>query len=248
MTNDTAPQPLEEAPRYLPVPLARPLWTWIFLAANVAVWLLVQFDENAVLGFGLKINALIAQGEYWRLLTAMFLHQELVHLGFNMLALYVLGVDVEATFGPRRFFTIYLLSGLMGSAFSYLLSSADSLGASGALYGLFGALLLYFVRNRRAFGEYGRRRLMNLVAVIVLNLVMSYAIPFIDIWAHVGGLLGGLALGYALAPVYRVAPGDLWGEPRVIDASAPALRTAGPLLVALACALVVALGTWRWTM
>lgn len=247
MTNEP-PQPVEQAPRYLSIPLARPLWTWIFLAINVAVWLLVQFDANAVLGFGLKINELIAQGEYWRLLTAMFLHQSLVHVGTNMLALYVLGVDVESAFGPRRFLTVYLLSGLLGSAFSYLFSPAPSLGASGAIYGLLGALVLYFVQNRQGFGEYGRRRLSNLIGVIALNLFITIALPNIDLWAHAGGLLGGLALGYALAPVYRVAPGDLWGEPRVIDASAPTLRTIGPFLVALACALVVALGTWRWTM
>jgi membrane associated rhomboid family serine protease len=243
MTN-APPQPVEQAPRYLSIPLARPLWTWVFLAVNVAVWLLVQLDANAVLGFGLKVNELIAQGEYWRLLTAMF------HQAWHgpTCSRCIARPGRRSGVRPAPFLAVYLLSGLLGSAFSYVLSPNPSLGASGAIYGLLGALVLYFVQNRQGFGEYGRRRLSNLIGVIALNLFITITLPNIDLWAHAGGLLGGLALGYVLAPIYRVAPRDLWGEAHVVDASAPALRTIGPLAVTLACALLVALGTWRWTM
>lgn len=235
----------------LPVPHFRPVWTYVFLAANVAIWAVVYFTRDGLGGelvkLGVKNNELIAQGEYWRLLTAMFLHIAMVHVFSNMLALYALGPQVESTFGQVRFLVVYSLSGLLGSGLSYLLSPDLSLGASGAIYGLLGALVAYFARNHQAFGEYGRRGLANLLGVIALNLLITVTVPFIDLWGHAGGLLGGLALGWALAPVYRVDRDELWGMPRVVDAGSARARVLVTAAVTLVLVAVVVAGTLRWS-
>ncbi len=244
------PQPQQA---YLPIPISRPLWTYVLIAINVAIWLGVTLTtsdprtgEGLILNLFIKDDVLIAHGEIWRLLTAAFLHQEPLHIGFNMLALYALGPQVESTFGPRRFVIIYLLSGLMGNALSFWLSPDLSLGASGAIFGIFGALLPYLVRNRHGFGEIGRRRLTNLLVVIGINIVFTLSVPYIDLWGHLGGLSAGLALGWALTPVYRVDRDNLWGAPRVIDAGSPSLRVVVTSVVVLVFVAIVALGTFRW--
>jgi rhomboid protease GluP len=235
----------------LPVPRFRPVWTYVLLAANVAIWAVVFFTlgglGDRLLTLGVKDDGLIAQGEYWRLLTAMFLHIEIIHIFSNMLALYALGPQVESTFGHARFLTVYFLGGLLGSALSFLLSPNQSLGASGAIYGLLGALVAFLVRNRQGFGEYGRRRLMNLLGVIGINLLLTISVPYIDLWGHAGGLLGGLALGWALTPVYRVDRDTLWGMPSVIDASSPRARIVVTAAVTLVLLAVIAAGTLRWS-
>lgn len=235
----------------VPVPHVQPIWTYVLLVANVAIWAVVYFTWDGLgaklVNLGVKSDELIAQGEYWRLLTAMFLHIEIVHIFSNMLALYALAPQVESTFGRARFLAVYFLSGLLGSGLSYLLTPGDSLGASGAIYGLLGALVAYFVRNHRGFGEYGRRRLANLLGVIALNLLITIAVPYIDLWGHAGGLLGGLALGWALAPVYRIDRDELWGMPRVVDAGSARLRLVVTSAVTLVLIVVVAAGTLRWS-
>jgi len=235
----------------VPVPRFRPVWTYVFLAANVAIWAVVYFTWDGLgselVNLGVKADELIAQGEYWRLLTAMFLHIQIVHIFSNMLALYALGPQVESTFGHARFLAVYFLSGLLGSALSFLLSPDPSLGASGAIYGLLGALVAYLVRNRQGFGEYGQRRLMNLLGVIGINLLLTISVPYIDLWGHAGGLLGGLALGWALTPVYRLDRDDLWGMPRVVDAGSPRVRLVVTAAVTLVLVAVVVAGTLRWS-
>ena len=119
--------------------------TEILISINVAMFILTQIVDMAtgdgLLRLGAKVNALIGLGEYWRLLSAMFLHADLMHLIFNMMALYILGKDIERFFGKKKFLAIYFLSGLVGSAASYLLVENISVGASGAIFGLMGANL-----------------------------------------------------------------------------------------------------------
>lgn len=148
----------------------------------------VPLSDGSQLPFG------IANGEYYRLFTAMFLHYGILHLAFNMWVLWVIGRYLEKDLGRWRFLTLYLLCGLGGNVATYLFAapSAFSAGASGCIFGLFGALVLV---NRKL-----SRDNSGIYTLLVLNLVITF-LPGtnISVTAHVGGLLTGLALGFALA-------------------------------------------------
>lgn len=135
----------------------------------------------------------VAVGEYYRLLTAAFLHAGIFHLAMNMFALATLGPVLESALGRVRFLALYLLSALGGSVLSFVLSSPGQLGvgASGAIFGLFGA---YYVVVRRLGGE-----TRSIVTLLVINLVITFTIPIIDWRAHLGGLVTGAIVAAALA-------------------------------------------------
>ena len=137
----------------------------------------------------------VAVGEYYRLLTAAFLHGGPFHIAMNMFALATLGPTLESALGRTRFLALYLLSALGGSTLSFLLSDPGQLGvgASGAIFGLFGA---YYVIVRRLGGE-----TRSIVTLLVINLVITFAVPIIDWRAHLGGLLTGTVVAAALAYV-----------------------------------------------
>ena len=161
---------------------------------------------------GALVGALIyTDGEWYRMVTAMFLHASLLHLAFNMLALFWLGTVVEQALGTWRFLLIYFVSGLAGSAGALVLSdpTAVTVGASGAIYGIMGALL---VLEYRATGSFAG----PVLGFIVLNLALTFAIPNISVGGHLGGLAGGILATFALSH-FR-------------DARA---RSIGPALVAL---------------
>ncbi|MDA1362365.1 rhomboid family intramembrane serine protease [Glycomyces luteolus] len=141
--------------------------------------------------FGLEVNApVVAAGGYYRMITAMFLHFGVIHLLFNMVVLWMLGRILERDLGPARFFTAYMLSGLAGSVAVYLFSFGTSTaGASGAVYGLFGLMILI---NRKL-----KRDNQGLYVLLGLNLVLTLIMGF-SFAGHVGGLVGGLACGAIL--------------------------------------------------
>ncbi|MDI5964321.1 rhomboid family intramembrane serine protease [Streptomyces sp. SL13] len=173
-----------------------PLVTIALILANVALFAAVH--SNAALVQQLALNpAEIAQGQYYRLITAVFLHQALAHIGMNMLSLWWIGPAVENALGRARYLALYLVAGLGGSALSFLLLPANEygLGASGAIFGLLGAL---FVLVRRVGGD-----LRQVVIVIVLNLVLTFSISGIDWRAHVGGLITGAAIAYGMVHAPR---------------------------------------------
>ena len=194
--------------------------TWLIIAINVIVWLLMELNggsENSdtLIAFGAKVNELIDQGQVWRLLTAMFLHIGIIHLAVNQYSLYAVGTLLERFMGATRFAILYVLAGLCGSLASYWFSpNAISAGASGAIFGLLGALGIFFLLHRRLFGPAGNRMLANIVAVAAINLVLGASFAGIDNFAHVGGLLGGVALGALLTPRYEIIR-DLNGVPQV---------------------------------
>lgn len=184
------------------------LVTGTLVGLDVAVHLVTLVLPGLIREFGLlaaspapPLTAVqgVAAGEYYRLLTAAFLHGGLFHLLSNMLALASLGPQLEAALGRARFLTLYLLSALGGSALSLALSAPGQLGvgASGAIFGLFGA---YYVVVRRVGGDTG-----PVLGLLAINLVLSVIIPIIDWRAHVGGLVTGalLAAAYAYAPRAR---------------------------------------------
>ena len=205
----------------LPLPILRgQTWvTWGILGINLLLFLLMRgsTDSSVLLQFGAKYGPAIFAGEYWRLFSAMFLHIGLMHLAFNSYALYALGQEVERFFGRGRFLTLYLLCGLLSVAVSYMASSTLAAGASGAIFGLVGALGAFFLHEKDVFGEIGRRRLNNLISVVLVNLVIGFTVPGIDNWAHLGGLAAGLLLGWILSPTYTVKPPTPTSPAQVVD-------------------------------
>jgi rhomboid protease GluP len=172
--------------------------------------------EDYVLDWGAKVNVLIAHGELWRLLTPLFIHASLLHIGFNAYALYALGRQMETFYGPVRFTLLFFLTGLAGSVVSLLLNPLPSVGASGAIFGLIGAEGVLLYRNRRVFGERGRRALQNVIGLIVINLLIGLQ-GGIDNWAHLGGLLGGLTLGWFIGPVWALTLTPVLDGARTLD-------------------------------
>ena len=180
--------------------------TRILIAINIGMFLLAhlggsQLQARLVLigsGFSAGAGGLVgvANGEWYRLLTATFLHVGLLHLALNMFALWIFGSQLERQLGRARYLTLYLLSGLAGSAVSYAFSQPNqpSLGASGAVFGLVGAALV--------IGRKLRYDVSVVAAFLVLNLVIGFMVSGIDWRAHLGGLAAGLTLGaaYAYAP------------------------------------------------
>ncbi|HEU4495073.1 MAG TPA: rhomboid family intramembrane serine protease [Rubrobacteraceae bacterium] len=162
------------------------------------VGLVVQ--PGQVLDEGALIPALVAQGEWWRLLSSMFLHSGAVHLGLNMLSLYFLGSFVEAAFGRGRFLALYLLSGLSGGLAYLYFGGFDvpAVGASGAIFGLLGGVLGYALR--RGTFSWQNPLIRQLLILLALNLYIGFSVPNISNTAHLGGLAGGFAFGWLIAP------------------------------------------------
>ncbi|MFJ2023594.1 rhomboid family intramembrane serine protease [Streptomyces sp. NPDC087897] len=184
------------------------LVTKVLLGINLAVFLLVTVrpalvNDLALVGLawdrqpppGAFVG--VAEGQWYRLVTSMFLHREVVHIAFNMLGLWWLGGQVEAALGRSRYLALYLLSGLAGSALTYLLAAQNqpSLGASGAVYGLFGATAVLMRRM-----NYDMRPVLVLLAV---NLYFTFRWDGIAWEAHIGGLVAGVALAVGLVHAPR---------------------------------------------
>ncbi len=202
--------------------------TYALLAVNAAVWLLMLLsggssDPDVLLRFGAMFGPLVAAGDYWRLFTAIFLHVHLLHLLMNCLGLWIFGKLVEGVYGVNRFIALYLIAGLSGSALSYIFNrDAIAAGASGAIFGVLGALAAYFLAHRDLLGDWGRRNFMSLAVVAVINLAIGALWPGIDNWAHLGGLIGGFLAGIALAPRYRYETDPTpFGNQRRITGKAP---------------------------
>lgn len=140
-------------------------------------------------------------GEPWRLISAMFLHAGLLHLAMNMYCLYQVK-GLEEFFGKLGFASLYLVSGLMGGVASLAFSQgAVSIGASGAVFGLFGALLVVLYQRRHHIGaDAAKSQVFSLLQFLALNLVIGFVVPGIDQAAHIGGLLGGAACAWFMRP------------------------------------------------
>ncbi len=174
----------------------------------------------------------IATGEYWRLFTSMFLHAGIIHIALNMYGLWLFGRVLEDELGSLKMLAVYLMSGLAGGAFSFAFGSgAVGVGASGAIYGLLGAFVAYNYRRRHM--RFYRARLQAVMPWVILNIFLSFSIPFIDWHAHVGGLVAGALALY-------IAEGT--GSPQ----TKRAIMVAGFLgLAALTVALCI-YGTAHW--
>jgi len=187
----------------------RPLFTYIFLGANVLIFLLMALaggstNESTLMAFGVKSNPEIARGEWWRFITPIFIHIGMLHLFFNSYALWIVGPQVEKLYGAARFVILYVLTGVAGVYANYFYHpQSESAGASGAIFGLFGVLLVFGVRYRNSIPPFFKRAVgTGVLPVIVINLIIGFTIPAIDNSAHIGGLLAGAALA-ALIPFQK---------------------------------------------
>jgi rhomboid protease GluP len=196
----------------LSLPLTRPRAIFALLAINVIMYGISVLLGNAIgwqaalFVLGGKQNEAIDAGQWWRLLTPMVLHGGLTHLLFNSWAMYVLGTEAEQVYGTLRFLTIYLLSGLAGSIASYVFNPAVlSVGASGAIFGLLGALAAFAFTSRSFVGwEASKMQLGQMATLAAINLAFGFAMPNIDNSAHIGGMIAGGIVGLALAPRYVI--------------------------------------------
>ncbi len=168
--------------------------SYLFIAINTVLFLLMTFaggstNIEVLYYYGAKEAFSIANGEYWRLITPIFLHIGFLHFALNNLAIYYLGKVTEKIYGSVRFFSIYLIAGIIGNIASFLfLPSNIAAGASGAIFGLFGALLYFgYIYPDLFFRTLGR----DVLTIIGINLVFGIVVPNIDNFAHIGGLIGG---------------------------------------------------------
>lgn len=171
----------------------KPILTYILLAVNVFIFILLELnggstDTETLIKYGAKYNPDIIDGEWWRLISSMFLHIGLVHIIMNMIAVYYLGVMVERIYGSWRFLFIYFMAGIGGSLASFAFTTNVSAGASGALFGLFGALLFFGLIYKKIFFQTMGK---SVLIIIGINIVFGFTVQQIDISAHLGGLTAG---------------------------------------------------------
>ena len=183
----------------------KPIVTYIIIVFNLMVFLygMLHSNDELINIFGNNYE-LVQAGQFYRLLTCMFVHGGIMHLLLNMYALYTIGPVVERYYGKSKYIFIYLVSGLLGSVFSSVFMSAGSIsiGASGAIFGLLGSIC-YFTYYYRATLQGILRE--SIVPVIVINLIIGFMLPSVDLVAHIGGLLGGIlvSMGLGIGDKYR---------------------------------------------
>ena len=177
----------------------KPIITYILIALCVVIYGADLLLGNDLTLLGANYGPLVKDGQIWRIITCVFLHAGIFHLVCNMYALYVVGPRVEDFFGKIKFLLIYLISGISGSLLSIGLNDkVVSVGASGAIFGLFGALLYFGYAYR---GYIGAMVKSQILPVVFLNLMLSFMIPGIDMWGHIGGLIGGVISAYMLGTI-----------------------------------------------
>ena len=179
----------------------KPIATYVLIALCVIMFILSGFGYNteSLLLFGANYGPLVRNGEIYRLIACMFLHGGIIHLGLNMYSLFIIGPRVEDFFGKWKFLLIYFISGISASLLSIGLNqNVVSVGASGAIFGLFGALI-YFGYSYR--GYIGALVKSQVIPIVMYNLLMGFFIPGIDMWGHIGGLIGGIIVANMLGTI-----------------------------------------------
>jgi membrane associated rhomboid family serine protease len=250
-----------ETMRFARAILTRPApFTIVFLVANIFVFLLVYLQSggensplfySALSAYGGKTNALINKGEWWRLVTPIFLHGGVIHLLMNMYGLWILGPYVERLYGSAKFVFFWVMTGVAGVVGSYLTvrpgmqlnlasrflfknSDLVSVGASGALFGLIGVLFVFGIKFRHELPDGFKRAFgTGMLPTILLNVFIGFTIPVIDNAAHMGGLVAGAALALVVGykrPGERASVAVFW---HVLQAAALLLVVASFTMVAL---------------
>ncbi len=184
--------------------------TWVLIVVNVGIWLVAKIwgtgfmglktpymnGEQVALYTGMKVNALVAAGQWWRLISNQFVHLDIMHIGFNAYGLYVIGPLVERFYGWRRTLLLYVVTGTIGSVASFYFITAPSGGASGAIYGLVGVLLVFGLKYRNELPKRVSRALTTgMLPWVAFSLGIGFlnSLPM-DNAAHLGGLFSGAIL------------------------------------------------------
>lgn len=214
ITNDINKKNMKDAKEAEEVFSAKiPYVTYSIIALNILLFIMMYIFGNGsnniitLIRFGALNKILVMRGQYYRLITNIFLHVGVIHLAFNMYALYILGKDIESFYGKTKFSLIYLISGLIGSFVSIIFMSETTIsaGASGAIFGLMGSLL-YFGFNYRT--TINNSITNQILPVILLNLLIGFTTSGINNYAHIGGLLGGYIVSTALGVKYKSSKGE----------------------------------------
>lgn len=242
--------------------LAQPVVTYALLAVTVGIGIsmfLFGQDRPWLDLFALDKVAVFVDGEYWRLVTTVLVHGSIIHLLFNMYALWIIGPVVEALYGPVRYLSTYVLCAAAGSAASYVFSDARiSVGASGAVFGLFGVLLVADRVHKPALTRNARNITQQIAILIAINLFIGFSVPNIDNAAHIGGLIAGAWLGFVVVPRGATRLASMWARPGGTgggptsptpagraDGPPAWLRLAGVMLLVAAVAIMVGIGPIR---
>ena len=181
----------------------KPVVTYVLIIINLFIFLFPMFYGNAKQVYNLfaSYGPFVKMGEYYRLLTAAFLHANIAHLIFNMYALWIIGMQLESFIGRWRYLVVYLFSAITGSLLSVIVTpDAVSVGASGAIFGLLGALLYFGYHYRVYLGTVIKSQIIPL---IFINLLLGFMIPGIDNAAHIGGLIGGALIMIGVGVKYK---------------------------------------------
>jgi membrane associated rhomboid family serine protease len=193
----------------------RPVVTFALIAINAAIFLLMyrggsEISAKELVDYGALVPRLVENGQWWRLFTAIFLHASIAHILFNMTSLFAVGTLCERLYGSGKFLAIYLGSGLAGSlvSFGYAVATGSDLysphvGASGAIFGIAGALLTVRFQRSDVIPRQVRDQISGwLIALVGINLAISFVTPYVDNSAHLGGLIGGIVLSFVF-PLVR---------------------------------------------
>ncbi|MBR1376823.1 MAG: rhomboid family intramembrane serine protease [Bacilli bacterium] len=214
--------------------MKKPIITYSLIAINIIVFALMYIlgngstDTLTLIKFGANNAEMVRLGEYYRLFTSTFLHIGLIHLVFNMYALYIIGPQIESFFGKTKYLLIYILGGIIGNLFANIFEvNTIGAGASGAIFALFGALLYFGYHYRVYLGSVIRTQI---VPVILINLAVSFMSSGISAAAHIGGLIGGILVSMAV------------GVPKK---SSKAERVNGTIVTILLIGFLVYMGIFR---
>jgi len=178
-----------------------PFITYIIIAICILMFVItgMGIDTMTLVKYGANVTSLVKSGEWYRIITYMFLHGGLFHMFFNMYSLYIVGPRVEDFYGKWKYLVIFLVSGISGGLLSIAMNGdVVSVGASGAIFGLFGSLL-YFGYNYR--GYIGSIIKSQILPIVIFNLFMGFFMTGIDMWGHIGGLIGGIITSYVVGTI-----------------------------------------------
>ncbi|PHS34041.1 MAG: rhomboid family intramembrane serine protease [Sulfurovum sp.] len=183
--------------------------TYTLIGLNLVVYILsvilsqniIDIDMETLVNMGALFGPYtIIEGEWWRLGTAIFLHGGMTHLLMNMFSLYLIGRGVEQYFNTESYLSIYFFSGILGALASlYVHPQSVGMGASGAIFGIFGALAGFFIAHREKIQDYTKSFMKDFAIIIALNLVIGLSIPSVDMSAHIGGLVIGAVGGFVIS-------------------------------------------------
>lgn len=177
-----------------------PYMTLSIIIINVIVYLLSIINYDWIVNTFANYYLYVKEGEFYRLFTSMFVHVNIIHLVFNMYALFMIGPLIEKYYGKLKFLLIYIGSGIVGSLFSVVLTNNASVGASGAIFGLFGSLMYFGYKYRATLDGFLRS---SIIPTLIVNLLIGIIVPGIDLIGHIGGFIGGLLLSYSVGVVNK---------------------------------------------